>query len=86
MGLHQTLKRNSTTSPSLHDVVLALHAGLAGGAGGLRRPGRHEVVEGDDLRLDEAALEVAVDDAGGLGRRGALLDRPGAGLLRPAVR
>ncbi|GMA86091.1 hypothetical protein GCM10025868_13410 [Angustibacter aerolatus] len=30
-------------------------------------PSLVEVVEGDDLGLDEAALEVGVDDASGLG-------------------
>src|SRR5690606_4219346 len=39
--------------------------------------------EGDDLGLDEALLEVGVDDAGGLGGGGAALDGPGAGLLGP---
>src|SRR5258707_10216393 len=45
------------------------------------RAGGHQVVVGDDLGLDEAALEVGVDDAGGLGSGGPLADRPGAGLL-----
>src|SRR4051794_28211854 len=47
----------------LHDVVLALHADLARGLGGVHRTGRHEVVVGDDLSLDEALLEVRVDHA-----------------------
>src|SRR6478736_61205 len=55
-----------------HDVVLAFDAGLAGGAGGGQRADRDEVVVGDYLGLDEAALEVGVDDAGRLRRR-----RPG---------
>src|SRR5690606_33899198 len=58
------------------------HADLARRAGGLHAPGLHEVVEGDDLGLDEAALEVGVDLPGGLGGRGALGDRPGPALLR----
>ena len=66
-----------------HDVVLALHADLAGLLGLLHRAELHQVVEGDDLGLDEAALEVGVDDAGRLGRGRALADRPGAGLLGP---
>src|SRR5674476_1093754 len=65
-----------------HDVVLALDAGLAGGAGGGNGAEGDEVVVRDDFGLDEALLEVRVDDAGGLGGRGALADRPGAGLLR----
>ena len=65
----------------LHHVVLALHAGLALGAGLGDRAGLDQVVEGDDLGLDEALLEVGVDDAGGLGGGGALLDGPGAGFL-----
>src|SRR5690606_8578052 len=67
--------------PVLHDVVLALHAGLALRAGLGDRAGLDEVGEGDDLGLDEALLEVGVDDAGGLGGGGAALDGPGAGLL-----
>ena len=42
-----------------------------------------EVVVRDDLGLDEAALEVGVDDARGLRRGGALLDLPGVDLLGP---
>ena len=38
------------------------------------------------LGLDEAALEVAVDDAGGLGREGAIVQRPAAHLVRVGVR
>src|SRR5690349_23004463 len=60
-----------------HDVVLALHADPTSLLGLEHGAGSDEVVEGDDLGLDEAALEVGVDDAGGLGGRGALLDRPG---------
>src|SRR3546814_3301540 len=37
----------------------------------------------DGLGADEAAFEVGVDDAGGLRRLGALLDRPGPRFLRP---
>src|SRR5690348_17624263 len=65
-----------------HDVVLALDAGLARGPGGGQRAGRDQVLVGDHLGLDEAALEVAVDDAGCLRRRRANLNRPGPGLLR----
>ncbi len=65
----------------LHDVVLALHAGLALRAGLGDRAGRDQVLEADDLGLDEALLEVGVDDAGRLRGRPALADRPGARLL-----
>src|SRR5690554_2451671 len=67
----------------LHDVLLALHAHLALGLGLGHGAGGDEVVEGDDLGLDEAALEVGVDDAGRLRGGRALGDRPGASLLRP---
>ena len=50
-----------------HDVVLAFHADLARGLGGCHGTRVDEVVEGDDFGLDEAAFEVGVDDAGGLG-------------------
>src|SRR5690606_30207458 len=66
-----------------HDVVLALDAGLAGGARRGDRARGDEVVERDDLRLDEALFEVGVNDSGGLRRLPALADRPGARLLRP---
>src|SRR5690606_2849125 len=68
--------------PVGHDVVLALHADLAGGLGRGHRTGFHQVVVGDDLGLDEAALEVGVDDARRLRSRPALADRPGPRLLR----
>jgi len=58
--------------PVLHDVVPALDPGLAGSAGSGDRAGLDEVVEGDDLGLDEALLEVGVDDARGLRRLPAL--------------
>src|SRR5438105_468230 len=64
-----------------HDVVLALDADLADCAGRGQRTGRDQVVVGDDLGLDEAALEVGVDDPRRLrgGRAGP--DRPGPGFL-----
>src|SRR5437773_776343 len=43
----------------------------------------HQVGVGDDLGANEPALEVAVDDAGRLGRERALADGPGAHLVRP---
>src|SRR5262249_5310943 len=68
----------------LHDVVLALHAGLPSSTRSGHGPEVDEIGVPDDLGLDEATLEVGVDDAGGLGRRGALLDGPGTGLLGPS--
>ena len=44
-------------------------------------PQRDEIVIGDGLGADEAALEVGVDLAGGLGRLGAAVDGPGARFL-----
>ena len=66
-----------------HDVVLALHAHPAVGAGLGHAPVLHEVVVADDLGLDETALEVGVDDAGGLRGGPPLADRPGPRLLLP---
>src|SRR5690606_27870410 len=66
----------------LHDVVLPLDADAAAGPRLGHRPGVDEVGERHDLGLDEAPLEVGVDDAGRLGRLPALPDRPGARLLR----
>src|SRR5215813_13969573 len=68
----------------LHDVVLALDAGLARGARRRYRPGRDQVVVGDDLGLDEAALEVAVDHAGRLRGGRPDGDLPGPRLLGPS--
>ena len=55
---------------------------LPRGLGLGHRAGGDQVVVRDDLGLDEAALEVGVDDAGGLRGGRALADRPGARLLR----
>ena len=52
------------------------------GAGLGDRTGLHEVVEADDLGLDEALFEVGVDDTRRLRRLPALVDGPGARLLR----
>src|SRR5262245_39311771 len=67
----------------LHDVVLALDAGLPRGPSGGDRPGGDQVVVGHDLGLDETALEVAVDHTGRLGRRRPDAYRPGPGFLWP---
>ena len=65
----------------LHDVLLALGADLALGLGGGHGTDGLQILEGDDLGPDEAALEVGVDLAGGLGSLGAPLDGPGAALV-----
>src|SRR5947209_19065165 len=51
----------------LHDVVLALDAGLPRGPRGGDGTGGDQVFVGHDLGLDEAPLEVAVDHAGRFG-------------------
>ena len=51
----------------LDHVLLALGAQLAGLLGPLLALAGDEVVVGDDLGADEAALEVGVDDPGRLG-------------------
>src|SRR5215204_5493898 len=63
------------------DVVLSFHAveSLLPRRGD--RAAGDEVVVGNRLRLDEAALEVGVDDAGRLRRSVSDLDGPGADLL-----
>ena len=65
----------------LHGVVAALEAHLARGA----RPGHalrgDQFGLGHDLGADEAALDVAVDQAGGFVGRVAARQRPGARLF-----
>jgi hypothetical protein len=65
-----------------HHVVAAFEAHLAGFLGALFAVVGDEVVIGNGLGADEAFFEVAVYDAGGLGRRPAFLDGPGAGFFR----
>src|SRR5439155_10526792 len=65
----------------LHDVLLALEAELARFAAFRLAAVPDEVVEGDHLGADEAALDVAVDLAGRLERRRAAADRPGPALV-----
>ena len=55
----------------LDDIFFAFVARLAGFLGGNFAAERHEVVIGDRLCADEAALEVGVDDARRLRRLGA---------------
>ena len=63
-----TLKRKWMTSPSSHGELSRPSAQFARGPGRRLAAQAHVGVEGDDLGTDEAALEVGVDDAGGLGR------------------
>ena len=65
----------------LHHVLLAFAADLALGLGGGHGANGLQILEGDDLGPDEAALEVGVDLASGLGSLGAPLDGPGAALV-----
>ena len=86
-ALHSLLTPRRKPRAELHDVtvvhhiVLAFHADLAGGLRGGHGASFDQVVVGDDLGLDEALLEVRVDDAGGLVGGVALVDRPGARFL-----
>src|SRR5207247_1898434 len=54
--------------PIFHDIVASLEPDLPTFPGHRVGSRRDQVIVGDDLRLDEATLDVAVDDAGGLGR------------------
>src|SRR6187402_2170902 len=65
----------------LHQVFLAFQPQAAGFLGALLALELDEVVEGDRFGTDEAALEVGVDDGGGLRRGGARADLPGAHFL-----
>ncbi len=57
----------------LDDIFLAFVARLAGFLGGDFAAERDIIVIGDGLGADEAALEIGMDDAGGLRRLGAAL-------------
>src|SRR3954447_12343082 len=46
----------------LHDVVLALHAHLAGGTSSGHRTSSHQIVVTHDFCLDETALKISVND------------------------
>ena len=65
----------------LHDIFLAFVTRLAGFLGGNFAAQANEIIVGNGLGANEAAFEIGVDDAGGLRRLGALVDRPGARLL-----
>ncbi len=62
-------------------VVFTFEGGKAGFFGLLFGTGFDEVVVGDDLGADEAAFDIGMDLAGGLGCEGAFTDRPGADLV-----
>src|SRR5450631_2953004 len=63
------------------DVLLAFELQLGVGAAGALGAVLDEVFPPDHFGLDEAALEVGVDDARGLRGLGAALDGPGAALV-----
>ena len=65
----------------LHDVFLALGTHLAlllGGGDGTELDERFPI---DDVRADESLFEIGMNFSRGLGRFGALDDRPGARFL-----
>src|SRR5690606_1202479 len=62
------IKQEIQHIPVLHHILFPFRAHLAGFLGALLALAGNEVLERDRLRTDEAALEVGVDDAGGLGR------------------
>ena len=70
----------------MHHVVLAFHADLAGGLRGGHGASLDQVVVGDDLGLDEALLEVRVDDAAALGAVSPLWIVQARASFSPAVR
>ena len=65
----------------MHDVFLALAAQQTLRLGVGQRAAGLEIVKGDDLGADEAALKIGVDLARGLRGLGALLDGPGAAFV-----
>src|SRR5208337_899939 len=79
LRLHVEFEENHVAV--LDDVLAAFLAKLAGLAQRLFRAERHQVAEAVDLGLDEALLEVRVDDAGRDGRLVPGLYSPGAALV-----
>src|SRR5271154_3359939 len=65
----------------LDDVLLAFHAVEPLLAGGGDRAAAQEIIVGDGLGLDEAALEIRMDHAGGFRRGVARVNRPRAHFL-----
>ena len=78
----QTLNLKSMTSPSCTTYSLPSSRALPASLARLLAAEADEVVIGDGLGADEAALEIGVDDAGRLRRLGAARDGPGAHFLR----
>src|SRR5262249_15976110 len=76
------LKPEHPNVAGLGQIVLAFGAELAGVARRGLAAERHIVLIGHRFGADEAAFEIAVDRARRLRRPGALLDGPGARLLR----
>src|SRR5271165_348388 len=79
---------NSCREPEMHHVAIRYGVSLSFEAHLARitcadlTPKLHEVVVGNGLGADEAALEIRVDDGGGLRRLGPACDRPRRGFLR----
>src|SRR4029077_7328070 len=69
--------------PVLDDIFLSLGPHLAGFLGALLAAAGDEILIGDGLAADEAALEIRMDDAGRLRGAGAAVDSPGPRFLRP---
>ena len=65
----------------MHDVTLAFAAHATSFADQLLAAMLLKVRHGVDLRANEAAFKVGVNDAGGLRGSGSLQDRPGANFL-----
>ena len=59
-----------------HDVILPFNRELPGFSAARLAAEGDQVLPPNHFRLDEATLEVGVDDAGCLGSRGATLDGP----------
>ena len=59
-----------------HDVILPFQPHLPPAAGLLHRSSRYKIIKRNDFGPYEAPLEVAMNDACGLRRDGALADRP----------
>src|ERR1700694_3214602 len=74
------IEAKETDGAIFHHVVASVEAHFAPFPSRGVGSSRDEVVVGDDLRLDEPTLDVAVDHAGGLGGLRALANRPGPDL------
>ena len=65
----------------LHHILLALGTNQSLGPGSSQGAARLEIVVGNDLGANEAALKVGVNLTGSLGCLGALLNGPGTALV-----